>query len=94
MSQDSLALGHYLGTKHWTMVVTRGRHWSTKSSYIEWVLDEHPWNGRRESKSRSQLGKLTINFPLSFNRILIFGIEEMKSFSKDLQSSHLANSYR
>ena len=47
-----------LNTGQWWSLVVTGDHWrSHKSPYHYWALDENPWSGRRESNSRSQLGK-------------------------------------
>src|SRR5665213_622270 len=50
--------GRHLGVAHWTTVVINGQPWSFKTGSKHWPLDETSWSGRRESNSRSQLGKL------------------------------------
>src|ERR1035437_5405997 len=50
---DTEGFGHCMSTKHGSMAVNRKL---IRSS----VFRENPWSGRRESNSRSQLGKLVV----------------------------------
>ena len=52
--------GRHLSVAQMTTVVNIGQPRLLETASIYWASDENPWSGRRESNSRSQLGKLRL----------------------------------